>query len=331
VRVEALEAELKTSQEKADAEITKLRKQAKARFRNLQKKIDDENEESARLQEELDSANAQLSEEIANAQEAANTSQREIQRLEALVKELKGELSASQIDQRMLALKLQNAEEQIKRDRSLAATRSQLTDLGIEAAHQAAIDEARAAFDAKFKGLLESISIGLGTFASFSTPASEESVQAGIAHVGEILRTAKQQSSEFEKARAEITEIRGLLELEDETPLTPAIAELLKKDGPSWEEWAQRVHALVTNSFSLVRTKEELQFALEEALMAATRQTKIARKLEVLRFEKKLLVSNRIPLQRPQRKPPTLIPVISVVAALRKLQKLTGRVAATQI
>jgi hypothetical protein len=32
-----------------------------------------------------------------------------------------------------------------------------------------------------------------------------------------------------------------------------------------------------------VKTSEELQFALEEVLMASTRQNKIARKLEVLR------------------------------------------------
>jgi hypothetical protein len=275
--------------------------------------------------------NAQLSQEVSNAQDAANVSQREVQRLETLVKDLKSELSAAQIDHRMLAMKLQNSEEQIKRDRSLAATRSQLADLGLEAAHQAVLDEARSAFDAKFKNLLDSIAHTLGDFASFARPASEESVHAGVAQVADLLRAASERSGPLERARAENAEVRALLELEDDAPLAPVVGDLLRKDGPSWEEWAQRVHALVTNSFSLVRTKEELQYGLEEALMASTRQTKIARKLEVLRFEKKLLVGGRLPGPRSQRKPPTLISVLSVIAAARKLQKLTGSVAPVQI
>jgi DNA repair exonuclease SbcCD ATPase subunit len=330
-KVASIEDQFNTSKEKADEELKRLRKKAKVRILALKSQLTAQGDESARLQEELDAINAQFSEEVSTGQDAANASQREIQRLEAVIKELKGELSASQIDQRMLALKLQNSEEQIKRDRSLAATRSQLADLGLEAAHQAVLEDARTSFDAKFKGLLESISASLGEFASFPRPISEESIQEGIAHVGEILRAAKQQSDALESARTQIAEIRGLLEIDDQTPLAPVLAELLKNDGPSWEEWAQRVHALVTNSFSLVKTKEELQYALEEALMASTRQTKIARKLEVLRFEKKLLVASRLPLQRSERKAPTLLAVLSVIAAVRKLQKLTGSVANTQI
>jgi hypothetical protein len=41
----------------------------------------------------------------------------------------------------------------------------------------------------------------------------------------------------------------------------------VKKVAVGWEEWAQRVHALVTNSFSLMKTSEKLQFSLEEALL----------------------------------------------------------------
>jgi hypothetical protein len=231
----------------------------------------------------------------------------------------------------MLALKLQNSEDQLKRARSLAETRSHLADLGLEAAHQSVVGEVRASFDVKFKALLDSISVAFAGFASVPRPASEESVQQGIAQIGEILRDAKQRSDSLESARTEITELRALLELEDRAPLVPAVAQLLKRDGPSWEEWAQRVHALVTNSFSLIKSKEELQFALEEALMGATRQTRIARKLEVLRFEKRLLLGGRVPLQRSQRKAPTLVAVVSVITAVRKLQKLTGSVAPTQI
>jgi hypothetical protein len=206
-----------------------------------------------------------------------------------------------------------------------------LTDLALEVAHHAVLEEARAPFDAKFKSLLESISDSLGDFVVFARPLSEESVQQGIAQVGEILRATKEQSEALEQARTQLAEMRRLLEVDEPEQLIPALTELLKKDGPSWEEWAQRVHALVTNSFSLVKTTEELQFALEEALMGFTRQTRIARKLEVLRFEKKLLMTGGVQLGRSQRKAPTLLAVLSVIAAVRKLQKLTGNVAPTQI
>jgi hypothetical protein len=231
----------------------------------------------------------------------------------------------------MLSIKLANSEEQLKRDRSFAESRSQLTDLGIEAAHQAALEELRQSFDAKCEGLLKSISCALSDFTALPLTASEESVKEGIAHIGEILQSTKQQSDALEQARAEIAELRRLLELEDEAPLAPAVMELLKKNGPSWEEWAQRMHTLVTNRFAMVATKEELQYALEEALMASTRQTKISRKLEVLRFQKKLLLRNRFPLQGSQVKSPTLVAVLAVIAAVRKLQKLTGSVVPSQI
>jgi hypothetical protein len=218
----------------------------------------------------------------------------------------------------MLALRLQNSEEQIKRDRSLAATRSQLTDLGIETAHQACSTGCACRSTAGSRGC------------SSQSPPPIRGVRAGRPRRRRGNPSRRKATVGRARARAEIAEIRRELELEDEEPLAPAVAALLKKDDPSWEEWAQRMHALVTNSFSLARTKEELQYALEESLMAVSRQTKIARKLEVLRFEKKLLVGNRLP-SRSQRKAPTFIAVLPVVAPVRKLQKLTGSVACTQI
>jgi phosphoribosylaminoimidazole carboxylase (NCAIR synthetase) len=80
---------------------------------------------------------------------------------------------------------------------------------------------------------------------------------------------------------------------------------------------------LSTDNFALAREPEEVQAALEEALMAAQRQSGIARKLEVLRFEKKLLI-NKKTLPRCGTKKPHFRAIATVARALGRLQKLTG-------
>lgn len=53
--------------------------------------------------------------------------------------------------------------------------------------------------------------------------------------------------------------------------------------------------------------------------MAAQRQTTVARKLEVLRFEKRLLLAAKTAPRAARR--PSLKAVVTAAAALRKLQK----------
>jgi hypothetical protein len=294
-------------------EAKRFRKHEKTQRRGIREKLIIQTENAERLQNELDSLLAEQSREALNNASAQN----EIQRLSAELKALKEELSSSQIEQRMLSLRLQNAEGELNKEKSLANTRLQLTDIGRETA----LSQQQAAFDAKYRALLESICTPFVDIIDFEQPLSDASVQVGLAKVSALLQS---DNGEFQ-TRAEVSRIRKLLEVDDETPIEPVISNLLKKSGAAWEEWAHRVHALVTNSFSLMKTNEELQFALEEILLASTRQNSVSRRLEVLRFEKKILVGGRIPLKRGQVKMPTLLAIISVVASVRKLQRIIGR------
>jgi myosin heavy subunit len=319
--VEEIREELARSEQRFTEESKQLKKHAKARLRARQTKIGLESQRAAKLQDDLEDIASQLKREEAAGQSA----QKEIQRLETVVSELKTELSTAQINNRMTALKLQNTEEQLKRERARIETRAQLSDMGIESAHQAALQQQKNDFDTKYRALLESIAERLSYVAEIGQPVSEESVLEGIAKVASLVPTDKQGATDGDSARAEIAAVRRLLAVADDAPIEPEVRDLLKKVRLGWEEWAQRMHALVTNSFSLVKTSEELQFALEEALLASVHQNQIVRKLEMLRLEKRILVARKLPLHRSQRKvQPSFLAVLSAIAALRKLQKLAG-------
>jgi chromosome segregation ATPase len=320
-KVAEVREELKAAEARFAEESKQFHKYAKGRFRAQRAKLTLEADRATGLQEELTAASTELNRERADRESA----QKEIQRLETVVKDLKKELSTAQVNNRTIAIKLQNSEEQLKRERFQAETRSQITDMGIEAAHQASLNEQKVAFEQKYRELLQSISARFPDIEDFAGTLSEESVEAGLERIASLLQANKTVAEDLDAARAELAGVRRKLGIADDAPVEPAVTVLVKKAGIGWDEWAQRVHALVTNSFSLVKTSEELQFALEEALMGGVRQTQIARRLEMLRFEKKLLVNGRVPLYRSQKKvQPTLVAVISIVAAMRKLLRLTG-------
>jgi hypothetical protein len=227
----------------------------------------------------------------------------------------------------MLSLKVKSSEEQLQRERKLAETKSQLTDLGLHESHQTLLDEQRNMFDAKQRTLLESICIALSDFTVFASPISEQSVQDGLRRVAVLLSESKQVAAALEEARGEIVAVRRELSVADGQELLPVLTDLRSKIAAGWEEWAYRLHAMATDGFTLIHKTEDLQFSLEELIIGAKRPNKLGRKLEVLRFEKRLLLSKKHPLQKNQRgKPPTLLTLLSVVAASKRMLKLAGAV-----
>jgi hypothetical protein len=164
-----------------------------------------------------------------------------------------------------------------------------------------------------------------GELAEYIEPAEDGPTEEAVAHAAAAAHLAldatRAKVAELASAEAELATLRSILAIPPERPVVAAVAQLMSK--ASWERWARRMQALATDNFTLARTPEEIQVALEEALLATQRQSSIARKLEVLRFEKRLLISKKTASRSATRKPPLKAAVI-MVRALKRLQKLNG-------
>jgi hypothetical protein len=235
------------------------------------------------------------------------------------VKDLKAELSAAQIDQKMLNLQLAAADDKLRREKSIAETRFHMTELSLDAAHRGSLEEQKSAFDGRLSGLFAMLSQKFNDFVT-----DGDSVEAIVDRVAAFIELSRAKMREFEQQLSELVAARGVLGI-TEGPILPIIEDLVKRASPDWEDWAQRVYGLATSDFSLKRSPDELKFGLEEAVVSSVRQSRISRRLEILRTEKKLLVSGKVPLRRSGKGRVTLLSVVSVVGCVHKLQKTAGR------
>jgi hypothetical protein len=326
-QVGQLQDKLRAAEVHAIDEISNIQGKAKAHIRSLQKKLEIQAEKTASAEQTLETVQEELQQRVNDSTASESSAQAEIQRLETQVRELQASLSTARIDLKMLDIKLKAGEDQLKRERALAESRSHTTELSREAAHDQALSEQQSAFDRKVQTLLDSVAEPLAEFLGSSDSVSEEAVIRASSEAVEALAQARARIKELGRADSELATVRSTLGISQDRPVVAVVSQLLSK--ASWEPWARRMHALATDNFALAQTPEEVQSGLEEALMAGQRQSGIARKLEVLRFEKRLLVNGKVHPKGLPRKP-TLRGVIMLAEALQKLQKLSGQRPAAQ-
>jgi hypothetical protein len=186
-------------------------------------------------------------------------------------------------------------------------------------AHEQALAEQRADANRTFRAFVDALAVPLAEF--IGEEATEEAVIAGATAARHAVEHNRAAIAELSKADSELSAIRSALGLPSERVIMPFISELTAKG--NWEDWARRMHEIATGNFALAQTSEQIQAGLEEALLADQKQSGIARKLEMLRFQKRILVTGRVALRRGIQKP-DLYSVIAVVIAVRRLNRLNG-------
>jgi hypothetical protein len=320
-QIAQLEEKLQAAERRSVEEISNIQERAKAKLRGIQKKLEAQTDKTAAAEQALDATREEFEQRL-NSSTALEVSAREkIKGLEAQVRGLQAQVSDLRVDQKMAEQKLAASEDALKRERSIAESRIHTSQLSLESAHEQAIADQQAAFDGRLQALLDALAESLGEFVGDGI--NEESASRAVADVIEALGTARARVAELTHVESELAAVRSTLGIPNERPVIAGVAQLLAK--ASWEQWARRMHTVATDDFALARTNEEVQAALEEALMASQRQSGIARRLEILRFEKKLLVKGKI-VPRGNGRKPTIRALIVVAAALKKIQKLAGQV-----
>ena len=344
----------------AENEKKNIRREMRDELRKAQNECELQTQRTEELRNHFEPILADLRNKVKEAREGESQAQAEVQKLEAQVKEMKADLSTSRIDMKMLQMKLAASEEKMKRERSLLDTQIRMKIMGAETEHQAALEEQRAEFESKHHRFLVSVCEKFKDFVDFAAPISEESVQAVLDNVSHSFQELEERTETFEQCQTEITNIKRILGLgESEVSLIPAVTVLTKeveeyqkskqkiedeqkeatallkqaqtvsnseKAARDWEQWAKRVHSLITDNFSIAKTPKELQNALEEAIMGCFGQRQTKRRLEILRIEKGFFTSGLVKphTQTTTKRQPTFRTMICVAATIHKLQKISG-------
>jgi hypothetical protein len=275
---------------------------------------------------------ADLRERVAQAESAVGES-------EARGKAARTALKAANVDLQMAQMRVTALEEKGRREAALCETKLRMRVLSVENQCQQAIDEQALAAEKRENEFMVQICEKLHDFVDFSAPLSEEAVQHIIDNV---LQSYKQLEADLRVRQGfadEIAGIRGVLGVPEGVSVKESVKELVDKvrERPqgrrvrepgdvdrSWEDWAKRIHGLVTDNFGTAKTGRELQFALEETLMGSIGQRKANRRLEILRAEKQLLLSGAVIRFGQGRGCPSFPSLICVVITMRRLRKLAG-------
>jgi hypothetical protein len=82
---------------------------------------------------------------------------------------------------------------------------------------------------------------------------------------------------------------------------------------------------MITDAFDSVKSDEEVRLVLEEALIErAGEKAGLVKKLENLRWQKKLILGRDITRRSGKSRPVSIRAVLAVVAVVRRMQKASG-------
>jgi len=126
-----------------------------------------------------------------------------------------------------------------------------------------------------------------------------------------------ERSNRLDGCLQELAKIRSKLGVPTDVPASQVRAEL----DEGWEDWAVRLYAMATDDFSIGKYGISLRAALEEAVRGGAVQTRLSRKMEILRFEKRLLAEKKLPERGSG--PPSLEGLVAVGMAVARLMKLS--------
>ena len=360
IQLEAEKQKYEAAALDSENEKKNIRREMRDEIRKAQNECELQTQRTEELRNHFEPLLADLRNKVKEARAAESRAQAEIQQSEATVKEMKADLSTARIDLKMLQMKLIAAEEKMKRERSLMDTQIRMKIMGVETEHQTALEEQKAEYENQHHRFLVSICEKFKDFVDFSAPISEESVKSVLDKVSDSFQELGDRAHILEESWNEVNNIRRILGVSESEPSVVPLVTVLSKEAleyekskqkieddqkeatallkqaqtvsnsekmsRDWEQWAKRVHSLITDNFSTAKSPKELQYALEEAIMGCFGQRQTKRRLEILRIEKGFFTSGLVKPQPPTvtKKPPTFRTMICVAATIHKLQKISG-------
>lgn len=355
-KINELDSLIQQKEAESKGTLKKLRQACKQELKKQQQELEASEKRNEEIKQHYEPLLTDLREKLAQARESEDETKEQINRIKNDAKEAKSQLAATRVEAKMLQMKLNTIEEKAKREKTLSESQFNMRMMKCDADHQQAIDEIINNNNNEKRNFLSNICQLFVDFVDFSKPITEESVNELLNAVHEFVETAQKKQSDVKRFNDEIAEIRHILNINETEPLKQSISNTVTKlkefekarekihaeqekamkltkqmkstvhsldNSREWEEWARRIHGVITDNFTVVKDPAQLRYALEEALMSSIGQRQLWRRMDILRMEKSILTNGLVrgPVQVKRN---TMTTLLSVVVSLRRMQKLSG-------
>ena len=346
--------------EKVETE-KRLKKEHQKEKEELHKTISEQARSAEELRVNMESLIVELREKLQEERELLTAARKRISEQEDLYQEMKSELSAAHISQKMTESKMSALEERTKREKALFEGQTKIKILNLETQYENEIESLKLEMNQKVRNILVKVCEVFKRYYDFREQITEDSVFQLTNKVTQVISELEAKNAEYDEtyndlhriykvmnaknAQDAMAQLRFLISIKDQfDKLEQDVKEYmgttkdrktqdetisrLQQEVKVWLLWAKKLHAMATEEFSIRKSSQDLRFVIEEALMAAIGQRQIWRRIEILRTEKQLLTQNdaTVLFNDDSNHPKTLRHHIAAFVAIYRLQKLSGHV-----
>lgn len=345
---------------KKEEETTELIKQARQQCKEEVAKANKEREEAEKHSDEI-TQNYEvlvnnLKQKLDEMRQNEDSSTKINSDLQKANKELSDQLAEIRVDFKMLAMKYKSLEEKGKREKQASQAQVQMSLMANEAALKKKMSEAENAARESFRNFLINVCEKFSSFVDFSKPIDEVSVNELLDRVSSEIDNKTASGNTASRKLSEYSDAQALLGINDNDSIVKAISNCLEKcheyenirgsievehtevkdliskvstqaasadESQDWMDWAIHLHGVISDSYALTKKPSELRFAIGEAVMSSLGKKRMWRHMEILRSEKAIF-ANGLDRQKIVNPRPTMSTLIAVLAALRRVQKMSG-------
>ena len=326
--------------EKVETE-KRLKKEHQKEKEELHKTISEQARSAEELRVNMESLIVELREKLQEERELLTAARKRISEQEDLYQEMKSELSAAHISQKMTESKMSALEERTKREKALFEGQTKIKILNLETQYENEIESLKLEMNQKVRNILVKVCEVFKRYYDLAKNAEYDETYNDLHRIYKVMNAKNAQDAmaqlrflisikdQFDKLEQDVKEYMGTTKdrkTQDET------ISRLQQEVKVWLLWAKKLHAMATEEFSIRKSSQDLRFVIEEALMAAIGQRQIWRRIEILRTEKQLLTQNdaTVLFNDDSNHPKTLRHHIAAFVAIYRLQKLSGHSLAPQ-
>ena len=361
-QIDELNKELADKDEQMKEQVYQIKQCVKEDIKRMKNEIDIQTRRASEIRGNYEPILADLRSKLTEARKNETSARDELLKASSEVKDVKSQLATSRVDNKMLKMKINAAEEKLKREKSLIDTQYKMKILQIETDNQANIDKVKQSLISAQHVFLVSICERFKDFVDFSQSINEESVSSLLDRVSTAVDKSSSRFKDLERFYAEINQIRSILNIDQSASLLQPITELVQKNSQyesekeklesekadiakalkqtrklakavssanEWEEWSRRLYSIITDNFATVKNVNETRHALEEALMSSIGQRQMWRHMDILRTEKALYASGLVNANQKSHMKPTFTSVLASVISLLRIQKSSGHMKCT--
>lgn len=274
------------------------------------------------------------------------------------LEKIKTELNELQAEQRLLHARLASSDEKLKREKAVQESQLKAKLLSVKTDAKSQLEKQRADYNAKYTQMLHDISELFEGYIDDAEDVNDKYIISVLTRVSQDYNQFKEDAAELLKANfklGELTSIFGWSESDnlveyarslvdklkivskENQRLTTQVAEMKKETiearsiiqqngaNKEWENWARKLHVLVSDGFNVARSSSQIRRSLEEVIFTAIGKRLIWRRLDSLRTQKRLLINGFLGVQT-SSKPLSLTHLLSICVSVRRMQRLSGNI-----